>query len=84
MSDALDDQALIDYAKLAVGREHGLSDSEARRLNGSTIAALHRDATAMCKELGRVDLTERARDELGRYAGDDMNAIIRRAAGRTT
>jgi predicted transcriptional regulator len=82
----MDDEAtaaLLDYAKLAVGHEHGLSDNEARRLNGRTVDELHRDATAMCRELGRVDLTERARDRAsGQFVARDMNVAIRQAAGR--
>jgi hypothetical protein len=86
MADAFDDQAeLIAYAKVALGHQHGLTDAESRRLNGSTVDELHRDARAMCRELGRVDLTERARDEGGRYAGTaavGFNEAVRKAAGR--
>jgi len=36
----------------------------------------------MARELGVEDPTERRRDAGGRYAGGDMNARIRAAAGR--
>lgn len=46
------DNELIDYAKVAVGREHGLTEAQARRLVGSSLNVLHADAATMAGELG--------------------------------
>jgi hypothetical protein len=76
---------LVEYAKLAVGREHGIPESDARRLVGSTIGELHSDAKALARELNLHDPSERDRDEGGRYRGREnvgVNEAIRRAAGR--
>lgn len=79
------DDETLDYVKVAVGREHGLSEGQARRLRGATVSALRDDARAMRRELGLDDDDEhddRQRDEHGRFAGAGMNRIIRRASGR--
>jgi hypothetical protein len=79
------------YLRVAVGREHGLSEAQSRRLVGSTLKALHDDAATMANELGVDDPYPadqgRSRDQTGRFAssggaGVDMNAAIRQAAGR--
>jgi hypothetical protein len=46
------DNELIEYAKVAVGREHGLTEAQARRLVGSPLNVLHADAATMAGELG--------------------------------
>jgi hypothetical protein len=74
---------LIAYARIAVGAEHGLDPVASRRLVGADVEALHRDAAAMATELGIVDPTKQPRDGGGRYAGGDMNRIIRERSGRT-
>jgi len=53
--DVTDDEDVIEYAKIAVGREHGLSAPQARRLVGSTLRELHADAGAMAQELDIED-----------------------------
>ena len=73
---------LLEYAKLSVGREHGLDEAASRRLVGTSVDELHRNAKAMAKEVGAYDPTERARDEGGSFAGADKNRIIRAASGR--
>jgi hypothetical protein len=90
------DDDLIEYAKIAVGREHGLSPPQARRLVGSTLRDLHADAATMAGELGIEDPYTpepgQARDGAGRFAGSrgdpgtdaggGMNRLIRQRAGR--
>jgi hypothetical protein len=73
---------LLDAARRDVARAHGLDERHAFRLVGSSVAELHKDAASMARELGVADPSERQRDEGGRYAGNDMNARIREAAGR--
>jgi hypothetical protein len=78
---------LLEVAKVAVGREHGLDEPAARRLAGSSVEELHRDAASYARELGVADPTVRdqARDQGGRFAGADnvaINEAIRAAAGR--
>jgi hypothetical protein len=82
--DVADDEELLDYAKRAVAREHGLSERDAHRLVGTTLRELHADARNFAREVGAHDPTEAARDELGHFAGGkaNMNALIRRASGR--
>jgi hypothetical protein len=77
----LDDDTL-DYLKLAVAREYELSESQGRRLQGTTVTALKDDARAMRRELQMPDLDERDRDEHGRFKGRSMNDAIRATAGR--
>jgi hypothetical protein len=84
----LDDDTL-DYLRVTVGRDFDLSEPQARRLRGTTVAALKQDARAMRRELGLAveDDDERdgvQRDERGRFtgAGNAMNRIIRQASGR--
>jgi hypothetical protein len=86
LRDVSDDE-LIEYAKVAVGREHGLTEAQACRLVGSSLKELHADAATMAGELGVEDPYQpepgRARDDAGRFAGSaGMNAIIRKASGR--
>lgn len=76
------DDELIEYARINVGREHGLTSEQAHRLVGSTLGDLHDDARVMAKELGVRDPSERTRDDGGRYAVD-MNRIIREKSGRS-
>jgi len=88
----VDADELVEYAKIAVGREHGLSAPQARRLVGSSLRELHADATTMAQELAIDDPYTpepgQTRDGGGRFAaaggntGGDMNAIIRAASGR--
>jgi hypothetical protein len=84
----VDDDELLEAAKVTIARAHGLSERDAPRLVGTTAAELHRDAAEMAKEVGALDPTERARDDGGRFrtvgdaVGGDMNARIRAAAGR--
>jgi hypothetical protein len=82
-----DDAELIEYVRTRVGAEHGLTEAQSRRLVGTTLKALHDDASSMAKELDVDDPSAQARDDGGRYArrehdGASMNAIIRQAAGR--
>jgi hypothetical protein len=79
------DDELVEHAKESIGRAHGLSAAQSKRLVGSTSEALHADARVMASELGVTDPTLQKRDEQGRYAGGervDMNRAIRQAAGR--
>jgi hypothetical protein len=78
---------LLDYARQAVAREVGIPAQHAHRITGSNVGELRADAKALARELGVVDLTERARDDGGRYTagepdGREMNRLIRQAAGR--
>jgi hypothetical protein len=89
MLTAMDDVALaklLEAAKLSVGREHGLDDAASRRLAGADVDELHRDATAMARELGIADPTQQRRNQGGRYATSgehlDVNQLIRQATGR--
>jgi hypothetical protein len=83
VADDDDREALLKLARIEVGRQHGIPERDAHRIVGSTVAELHRDAAAMAKEYGVLDPTERARDELGNFAGGkDMNTLIREASGR--
>jgi hypothetical protein len=86
-----DDQAeFLEYARKAVGAEHGLTEAQAARLRGTTLSALRDDAAAMRSELGLEALEEpgQQRDERGRFSSGavgepvDMNAPIREKAGR--
>jgi hypothetical protein len=79
-----DRDALLEYARRAVAREHGLSERDAHRLVGTTLRELHDDARNFAREVGAYDPTEAARDELGHFAGGkaSMNTLIRRASGR--
>jgi hypothetical protein len=80
------DEKIVGYAKLQIGREHGLDEAASRRLAGSTADELHADANAMAREVGAYDPTERARDEGGRFTNADgkidVNQLIRAATGR--
>jgi hypothetical protein len=80
------DDELVGRAKVSIALEHGLRESDAPRLVGSSAAELHADAKAMAKELGAFDPSERTRDDLGRFTDPegevDVNAMIRAAAGR--
>src|SRR5262249_22080722 len=85
------DDGTMTYLRAAVGREHGLTEQQSRRLVGSTLKALHDDAASMATELGVDDpyATDQgqARDDGGRFArsggtGGDMNRLIRQASGR--
>jgi hypothetical protein len=77
---------LLDLAKSAVGAEHELTPEQSRRLCGQTAADLRADAKVMRRELGLPSLDDRPRDPGGRFAKTggvyDINAAIRRAAGR--
>jgi hypothetical protein len=53
-----DDAELIEYVRTRVGAEHGLTEAQSRRLVGTTLKALHDDASSMAKEL---DVDERQR-----------------------
>jgi hypothetical protein len=85
-----DEQAeLVAYARVAVGREHGLTAEQSRRLVGRSLTELHGDARAMAQELGVRDPSERTRGGDGRFAGAEgsdahvrINKSIRQAAGR--
>lgn len=84
-----DDAELREYVRLQVGLEHGLTEAQARRLKGATLAELRADAQEMRLELGLEPIGEGAarRDDRGRFAsaaagGVDMNRIIRAASGR--
>jgi hypothetical protein len=85
-----DRDELLEYARIAVGREHGLSEAQARRLVGGSLRELHADAAQMASELGVDDPHPtdqgQARDQGGRFAssgeGRDMNRLIREASGR--
>jgi hypothetical protein len=86
IADVDNDAKLVAYAKLQIGREHGLDETDSRRLAGNTADELHADARAMARELGVTDPTERARDQRGKFAsgeGRSMNQLIRAASGRT-
>jgi hypothetical protein len=84
----VDDEAtaqLLAYARLAVGREHGLDDNAARRLTGASVDELHADAASYARQLGIVDPSVQSRDGAGRFTGSenkDYNEIIRAASGR--
>jgi hypothetical protein len=80
------DDELLSIAKTSIGAEHELTPEQSARLRGQTAAELRSDAKAMRRELG-MPVDDRPRDHGGRYAKSggiyDMNAMIRRAAGRT-
>jgi hypothetical protein len=88
----MDDETLAELfaaAKRDVARSHGIDERHASRITGSTMGELHKDATAMAKELGVDDPTAKPRDEGGRFAsgdgsGSSINRLIRAAAGRET
>jgi hypothetical protein len=81
----VDDVETLEYLRVAVGREHGLSEAQSRRLVGSSVKALQRDAREMARELGLPDPTVQPRSGDGRYStrddtGQAINEAIRRAA----
>jgi hypothetical protein len=76
---------LLAAAKRDVARTHGIDERHAPRITGATMSELHKDATALARELGVDDPTAKPRDEGGRFAGkSEMDRAIRSAAGRTT
>ena len=76
------DDELLEAAKVTIAKQHGLPETRAHRLVGSSASELHADAKAMAKELGVLDPSERARGDGGRFARADMNSLIRAASGR--
>jgi hypothetical protein len=80
------DDELLSIARASIGAEVGLSPAQSCRLIGETAADLRLDAKAMARELGLVTDADPPRDHGGRFAKSggiyDMNAMIRRAAGR--
>jgi hypothetical protein len=82
------DGEMRQYVCSGIAREFGLSEPQARRLRGGTLAELRADAQAMRAELGLEPLDERggaARDERGRFAGSSnkaFNEAIRAVSGR--
>ena len=80
----MSDGETLDYLRVAVGREFGLSERSSGRLQGTTVAALMADAAKLRVELGLdEEHDDRERDDRGRFAASlGMNRIIRRASGR--
>jgi hypothetical protein len=80
------DDELLQYVKVAVARDHGLSDGQARRLTGQSLREIEADARRMRRELGLDPLDEpQPRDRQGRYRGSEHAAInnaLRAASGR--
>jgi hypothetical protein len=78
------DDELLTLAKRAFGHEFDLSPEQAARLNGNDAKSLREDAGRMRGDLGMSPLDERERDGQGRFSRgeNDMNTIIRTAAGR--
>ena len=69
------------FLQESIAREVGLPEGWGDRLSGDSIAALRDDAAKLAKTLGIVEPeSARARDDSGRYLGNDMNARIRHAA----
>ena len=82
------DHELLNYVRVAVGREHALTEAQSRRLNGTTLDELHEDAKRMNLELGKQDPTLPARGADGQFTvrtdddGSSMTRLLRQAAGR--